>query len=35
MVGVVATRRNSVGYVPGSLVQDTPEVKVLFVVPSP
>ncbi len=35
MVGVVATRRNSVGYVPASLVQETPEVKVLFVVPSP
>ncbi len=35
MVSVVATRRNSVGYVPASLVQKTPEVKVLFVVPSP
>ncbi len=35
MVGVVATRRNSVGYVPASLVQETPEVKILFVVPSP
>ena len=35
MVGVVATRRNSVGYVPASLVRDTPDVKILFVVPSP
>lgn len=35
MVGVVATRRNSVGYVPASLVGETPDVKVLFVVPSP
>ena len=35
MVGLVATRRNSVGYLPASLVHDMPEVKVLFVVPSP
>ena len=35
MVGVVATRRNSVGYVPASLAQETPDVKVLFVVPLP
>ena len=35
MVGLVATRRNSVGYVPASLVRDTPDVKILFVVPSP
>jgi hypothetical protein len=35
MVGVAATRRNSVGYVPASLVRDTPDVKILFVVPSP
>jgi hypothetical protein len=35
MLGVVATRRNSVGYLPASLVHDMPEVKVLFVVPSP
>jgi hypothetical protein len=35
MVGVAATRRNSVGYVPASLVRDTPDVKILFVEPSP
>ena len=35
MVGVVATRRNSVGYVPASLVRETPDVKILFVAPSP
>jgi hypothetical protein len=35
MAGVVATRRNSVGYTPASLVRDMPEVKILFVVPSP
>jgi hypothetical protein len=35
MVGVVATRRNSVGYVPASLVRETSDVKILFVAPSP
>jgi hypothetical protein len=35
MVGVAATRRNSGGYVPASLVRDTPDVKILFVEPSP
>jgi len=35
MAGVVATRRNSVGYVPASLIRDMPDVKILFEVPSP
>lgn len=35
MVGAVATRRNSVGYAPASLVREMPDVKILFVAPSP